>query len=141
MPKLRKRHKPLKIKVHTQKYWKHQLDPLMSKLVREKEFCERCGRTNTSFDWSHVVGRKNLTLRWDIINALCLCFQCHKFFWHEEPLESGEWFRNKYPHRYNYLMITKDIILHRTEEDYLKLKEAIVNKDLDSLHLPLAKLK
>jgi hypothetical protein len=112
----------------------------MSKLVREKGYCERCGRTDTSFDWSHIVGRKNLTLRWDILNGLCLCFQCHRFFWHEEPLEAHNWFKEKFPERYEYLLRAKNVILNRTEEDYKELYQAILNKDIQKLHLGLDKL-
>lgn len=129
------------LKKHTQRWWKARLDPLMSKLVRQKNFCEKCGRRGTSFDWSHVIGRKNLTLRWDILNALCLCFQCHRFFWHEEPLDAHNWFKDKYPERYEYLLKAKNMTLNRTEQDYIELREAIQNKNIKKLYIPLDKLQ
>jgi hypothetical protein len=127
-----------KPQVHTQRYWKHKLDPAMSRLIRSKLFCEKCGRRGeiTTFDDAHVVGRKNLTLRWDILNHLCLCFQCHRFFWHEEPLESSEWFKKKFPERYQYLLKAKNVTLRRFEEDFKNLLLAIENKDFDKLIVP-----
>lgn len=127
--------KSKKPKIHTQRYWKHKLDPEMSRLVRSKGFCEKCMRRGeiTMFDDAHVVGRKNLTLRWDILNHLCLCFQCHRFFWHEEPLEAAKWFQEKYPERYKYLMAVKNNIVKRTEEDYENLLQTIRNKDFRKL--------
>jgi len=122
-----------RVKVHIQRWWKARLDPAMSKLIRKKGFCERCGRINTSLDWSHVVGRKNLTLRWDILNALCLCFQCHRYFWHEEPLDSVEWFKIKFPQRWVYLSENKDKVIKRTEEDYKKLLRDIKENNLKAL--------
>lgn len=123
-----------KPKKHTLGYWKRQLDPLMSRLVREKGFCEKCGRRNGVMNWSHVIGRTNLTLRWDIINALCLCYQCHLYFWHTEPLEATIWFHSKFPERYEYLMKNKNTILNRIEEDYIELKKILMNKEIDKLH-------
>jgi len=123
---------PKKIK-HTQRYWKNKLDPAMSCLIRKKGFCERCGRTDTSLDWSHVVGRKNLTLRWDIFNALCLCFQCHRYFWHEEPLDSAVWFKEKYPARWAYLSENKNKFIKRIEEDYKELLKNIEEGNLKAL--------
>jgi hypothetical protein len=127
-----------KPKVHTQRYWKRRLDPPMSKLIRSKGFCEKCGRRGEikMFDDAHVVGRKNLTLRWDILNHLCLCFQCHRFFWHEEPLEAATWFKQKYPERYQYLLKAKNIVLARFETDYKNLLTAIEEKDFDRLIVP-----
>jgi len=138
----KKSKKSKKPKVHTQGYWKRQLDPLMSKLIRSKLVCERCGRRGdlSTFDDAHVVGRKNLTLRWDILNHLCLCFQCHRYFWHEEPLEAAKWFQEKFPNRYIYLMKAKNIIVKRTEENYKELREWIKNKEIRKLTLPLDKL-
>lgn len=122
-----------KPKIHTQRYWKNKLDPAMSKLIRKKGVCERCGRTDVTFDWSHVVGRHNLTLRWDILNALCLCFQCHRFFWHEEPLESGAWFKQKFPERWQYLVENRNKIIKRTEEDYKTLLKNIQEENFKAL--------
>lgn len=139
MKELKKQQKTSNIN-HTLGWWKKHLDPLMSKLVREKGICDRCGSTNIKFDWSHVVSRINLTLRWDIINSMCLCFRCHRFFWHEEPLQSAEWFKQKYPGRYEYLLKVKNLIIKRTEQDYIELREAIKNKDTSKLHYPLERL-
>jgi hypothetical protein len=130
--------KPKKPKVHTQGYWKRKIDPEFSRLIRSKNFCEKCGRKGEmrDFDDAHVIGRKNLTLRWDILNHLCLCFQCHKFFWHEEPLDASGWFQEKFPERYKYLQLAKNVILKRTENDYFELLEDVQNRNFNKLVLP-----
>lgn len=79
-------------------------------LTREKVFerdnyqCVRCqrGRPNFVIHPSHVIGRQNKRLRWDLNNVKTLCFICHRW-WHDNPTESGEWFKKKYPKRYKYL--------------------------------------
>jgi hypothetical protein len=115
------------------KWWKNKLDEAMSKLVREKNVCEKCGNVYAKFHDAHVVGRRNLTLRWCILNHLCLDAQCHRFWWHEEPLEAATWFQKKFPERYQYLMANKDKIIKRTESDYKEILEAIENKDFKKL--------
>lgn len=69
-----------------------RLDTVWSELVRSKGKCEVCGRANGVLNAHHIIGRKNRTLRWDLKNGCCLCYQHHKGgrqSAHEDP----EWFR------------------------------------------------
>lgn len=125
-----------KAKVKGKTYWIHKCDEAMSLLVREKGQCERCGSTYNMLNHAHVWGRANKTLRWDILNAMCLCVTCH-FWWHEYPTESGLWFKEKYPDRYEYLSWAKNEYTNRTEADYAILLDDIKNKRLDKLTLPI----
>lgn len=136
MPKLRGRISP-KVKPKSWKWWRNKLDEAMGKLVREKKRCEWCGSVTNQMHWAHVIGRTNKTLRWDIFNGMCLCAYCHEWRWHQSPLEAVEWFKSKYPERYDYLMEAKNIVWDWTEDDYRIRLEAIQNKQFDLLHLDL----
>lgn len=106
----------------------------MSNLVRQKGFCERCGKTEHHLlQHAHVIPRTNLFLRWDIFNALCLCYSCHLFWAHKNPLEFTEWFKNRYPERYAYLMAHKNRTRKWLRQDYEKLFNDIENKNLNNL--------
>lgn len=122
-------------KVKGWKWWRNKLDKAMSELVREKRICEWCGSTTNQMNWSHVVGRGNKTLRWDILNALCLCSYCHRFKWHENPLDAMEWFKTKFPERYEYLLWAKNEFVDRTEADLANLLDAINLRKFDKLIL------
>jgi 5-methylcytosine-specific restriction endonuclease McrA len=67
-----------------------KLDKLVSKQVRAKGFCERCGKTD-NLQCAHIYSRKNKRLRWDKENLLCLCAGCHLYWWHLEPAEAIRW--------------------------------------------------
>ena len=108
-------------------------DTEFSKLVREKGFCEKCGARSIKMDCSHVIPRGNKTLRWDILNALCLCHRCHRFWAHGNPLDFTDWFSNKFPHRYDYLMETRNKITKPNVPHLQGIRKAIRNKDLKKL--------
>jgi hypothetical protein len=105
------------------------LDSAFSILIRKKGRCERCGRTNGLQD-AHVVPKTNKTLRWDILNHLCLCFQCHLAFAHKDPLGFADWFVSAYPERAKYLERNRNKMLKRTDEELKMLLEFIQNEDL-----------
>jgi len=46
-------------------------------------------------------------MRFILINLLCLCFVCHDW-WHKQS-EGMEWFRGKFPERYEKLQIWRRI--------------------------------
>ena len=110
-----------------------QCDKIFSELIRSKGMCEKCLRTDTKLDCAHVIPRTNKTLRWDINNALSLCFRCHKLWAHENPLEFAHWFKKYYKERNWYIMNHKNIITKRTTEDYQILLKALKEKDLKKL--------
>ena len=58
---------------------------------------------------AHVISRSNLHLRFNELNALCLCAGCH-LKWHHEPLWAVTWFQKTFPVEYKYLMEEKNII-------------------------------
>lgn len=124
--KVTKKEKPIS-------WWIKKCDKAMSILVREKGHCEWCGSTQ-NLQHAHIIGRSNKTLRYDIINALCLCVGCHIYKWHRSPLEAFEWFQSQYPDRYTYLLATRNILTkNRTVEDYKKIFQDIESKNIRNL--------
>ena len=85
-----------------------QLDTLSKEVVRNRDgnTCQKC------FKWvegsnrhvSHVIpvsaGNK---LRWDPQNMKILCSYHHLMWWHKNPVEAGEWFKETFPERWQYL--------------------------------------
>jgi hypothetical protein len=80
-------------------------DTLFSLKVRSVGRCERCGGTS-GLQASHIVSRVVKSLRWNPLNAICLCAKCHIFgqdSWHHNPIESARWFNARWPGRYDEL--------------------------------------
>ena len=67
-------------------------DKWFSLCVREanNHTCEWCGKSGR-MEASHVFSRRHRTIRWDKLNANCLCSGCHRK-WHESPLNAFSWF-------------------------------------------------
>lgn len=69
-------------------------DAIFSNLVRERTdyTCERCGHYEPpgsgrqAMHCSHFISRGNHAVRYDPLNALCICASCHKFLG-ENPYE------------------------------------------------------
>lgn len=85
-----------------------KLDKLCREVVmlRDNRTCQHCGENNPhkQYHCSHVVA-KGVGASWrrfDLLNMKCLCARCH-MWWHENPTESGAWFKKKWPHRDEYL--------------------------------------
>jgi hypothetical protein len=66
----------------------NKLDKVFSEVVRGKGKCERCGNTDT-LQTSHIYSRSYQCVRWDELNAHCLCAGCH-WWWHKNPLEAKD---------------------------------------------------
>lgn len=56
--------------------------------------CEMCGKVGR-MECSHVFSRRHLSIRYDKLNANCLCSYCHRV-WHESPLSASSWFIGKF---------------------------------------------
>ena len=76
-----------------------QADKLWSELVKLLAWnkCEHCWKTE-HLNSHHLWGRKNINLRWDTYNGMCLCPSCHKFSnvfsAHETPVSFSMWLYN-----------------------------------------------
>jgi len=82
-----------------------KLDDKVRVIIRERDVvCQKCNKVFDKMDCSHVIPRGNKALRWDLNNLKLLCSGCHLWWWHQNPLEAMEWFKSKFPDRYEYLM-------------------------------------
>lgn len=72
---------------------KKKMDKLFAEKVRKIGFCQRCGKTS-NLQCAHIYSRKNLCIRWNMENAVCLCAGCHLFWAHQEPIEFTNWVRD-----------------------------------------------
>ena len=65
--------------------------------LNQNYVCEHChisgGRKGgglPQMECAHIYGRSNKVVRWDILNALCLCHTCHRNFT-GNPLDFESW--------------------------------------------------
>lgn len=56
--------------------------------------CEECGATNVALECAHVIARRHLRVRWNPLNAVCLCVTCHLNFT-MRPDAWTEWCRGR----------------------------------------------
>lgn len=76
--------------------------------------CERCKRVGR-MECAHLFGRRIAVLRWDTLNALCLCHTCHREFT-ENPKTFTDWVDSKFPSLWE--------MLHEKRQGFLKNNEA-----------------
>ena len=106
-----------------------KLDKLWSELVKLRAGyrCQRCGGTH-SLQSHHICGRRKYSVRWILLNGICLCSACHILV-QENYLEASE-------------LVAKILTL----PDYHFLKEQArkiarySNADLEEIYLELSKL-
>jgi len=98
-PQLKKtRKKPEKAKLVK------KLDILFSQKIRERDrYCVKCGK-ESGLQCAHLISRTYRHLRWDSHNAVSLCYSCHLFWAHRNPLEFVEWIQETFPEMYVYVM-------------------------------------
>jgi predicted restriction endonuclease len=66
-----------------------ECDLLWSQIIRSKNKCQLCGKTE-GLQAAHIFSRTNKNTRWDVQNGLCLCLRCHLYFAHKEPMLFAE---------------------------------------------------
>ena len=97
------------MKIKSRKYLKNKCDRLWSMIIKSGGNCEICGQPTR--DSHHVIGRKNLSTRWDLKNGVRLCFQHHtggNKSAHNDPLEFINWFKKTRLDDYEYLLKEKN---------------------------------
>jgi hypothetical protein len=80
-----------------------KLDKAFSGLIRKRGVCARCrkGAEETTLQCAHIIGRRNFAVRWDIDNGIPLCYACHIFWAHKEPIWFNDFARD-YLGRYKF---------------------------------------
>jgi len=71
---------------------------------RDRETCQRAGESECSgpIQWSHVLSRIYLCVRWEEENALAMCMG-HHHWWHMHSGQAMLWFTEKWPERWEHL--------------------------------------
>lgn len=107
-----------------------KLDKVTAQVIklRDDYTCQRCGGKPQpqGCHWAHIYSRTSHKMRWDLLNSLVLCNGCHRH-WHANPIDAENWFKDKFPVRYDYLQDlrrqpTKHIPLATLIEWYEALK-------------------
>ena len=86
----------MKKKAKTRGKFIKELDVLFSKIVRESSSgkCDKCG-SRLKVQCAHVFSRHNMSVRWDFDNALPLCWRCHFWWAHKEPIQFNDFVAKK----------------------------------------------
>lgn len=65
-----------------------KLDKAWSLRVKELAHfrCQYCLKENVHLNSAHIIGRRNHSVRWDVRNGMCLCYNCHMAYDHHLPL-------------------------------------------------------
>lgn len=92
--------------------------------LRDQNICQHCKKTvfGSNCHVSHVipVSAGNI-LAFDPLNMKILCYHCHLNWWHKNPTEAGDWFKEAFPDRWAYLKSKKNQTVHWKEADYLQM--------------------
>lgn len=109
----------------------NKLDKVVPKIIkaRDNNVCQMCGKQvfGTNCQWSHIITRRTKHMRWDLENSLVLCYYCHRR-WHSSPLESKEWFAQKFPERDEYLMKEKNNLKPLGVLDMIEIYEQLASQ-------------
>lgn len=111
---------------------KKQLDSLWSQVVRQQagNKCEVCGLSHPQLNAHHMVGRRNLRLRWEVYNGVALCPGCHTFNTrsaHQNPVWFDEWLRDNRGEDYKLVQSTMNEIKKWGMDEMLDLREELNN--------------
>ena len=63
----------------TKRSIKKSLDKLCSKITRSVGRCAKCFSIHKQLHAHHLIGRRNMAVRFDLDNLICLCSRCHSF--------------------------------------------------------------
>lgn len=88
--------------------------------------------------WCHIKSARRYHSRWLPFNSLCLCGHCHSWA-HDNPVEFGVWFAEKYPERDVLLRIPREAKTWR-EVDFNNMERTLllwaVELEVKAYHFP-----
>jgi 5-methylcytosine-specific restriction endonuclease McrA len=71
-------------------------------VVRDKK-CLRCDATK-ALQASHIKSKGAYPqMKWNPRNVKALCYRCHFYFWHKEPIDAYKWYKKLNPTNLRYL--------------------------------------
>ena len=100
----------------------NELDKVCSILAVKRDMgCVRCG-SQKGLAAHHCFGRVNKSVRWDLDNLVTLCYPCHRYFAHGNPLGFATWLEGRIGRsKYEQLTLKAKSVCKRTEFDLLFL--------------------
>ncbi len=80
-----------------------KLDKAFGEIVRSRGVCAKCGKgaEQVTLHCAHIFSRQNLSVRWNLDNAMALCYYDHFWWAHKEPILFTE-FVKEYLGAYKY---------------------------------------
>jgi hypothetical protein len=65
-----------------------KLDKKFGEIVRSRGYCLKCnkGAEQVTLHCAHIFSRRNVSVRWDFDNAVSLCYSCHYWWAHPNPI-------------------------------------------------------
>lgn len=107
---------------------KKELDKRVKNFVKERDdyTCQKCGKMleKSNCHGSHVIPvSAGNQFRFDPLNIKVLCFHDHLNWWHKHPIEAGEWFKETFPDRYEYLYGKPRKSVKFSRSDYAEMLE------------------
>jgi len=110
---------------------------------RDRWICQKCGAevSGRNAHGSHVLnvgGYKYMEL--DPNNIKCLCQTHHMRWWHKDPTDAGTWFKKRFPVRWRYLKMMRQMKLRITTVEMHELWEGMKGKDVKEYGVMYAEL-
>lgn len=107
------------------KWWKEKAIDRAKAKVRSRGICDKCGKSPKILHGSHVRSVRHNATAADIDNIMCLCYFCHIRWWHQYPMEAADWFKSKWPGRYERLLAKSMTDVDYTAEDWERICNAL----------------
>lgn len=112
---------------------KKELERIVKAQVKKRDnyTCQRCGKyvEGSECQASHVIPVSHgNALAFDPLNMKVLCTHCHLHWWHKNPIKAAEWFKERFPERYQYLELHYNDKVHWKAHDYQQM--------IDEMSLP-----
>ena len=112
---------------------RNKLKKLLHQLVvvRDKK-CLKCGSKGI-LHASHIYPKGVYKdVEFDPDNLKALCYRCHLYWWHKNPIEASDWFKTTYPKWYKKLrkkaMQPIGVVKPKLVYDYKKLEDKLMKE-------------
>lgn len=100
-------------------------DEVFSLMVRRRDgMCVRCYSIRT-LQAAHIASRDAKSGRWDMLNALTMCFPCHIRWSHRHPAEFMVWVKKKFPEYYERSQCILATTIHLSIIDLMEVKKEL----------------
>jgi hypothetical protein len=104
---------------------KNHLDELFRRQVRAKGYCQAAGLDHVNcggvLQTAHIEGRRNFRLRWEPLNALCLCAGHHRWY-SDQPIAWATLIEREFPESWAFVAVHR---WQRFDGDYAAVLERL----------------